>query len=106
MVMSWTDTISDGLLVREQRKDPIHGSQDLQVFSYIFLALGGVVPNAAAIVFSIEIDLSFCYVVPAFIGLMIFGAGCNLSYASDAEDKKFMALSFREKLNFNRRALA
>lgn len=50
VAMCWIDVIVDGLVVKEQRKDPVHGSSDLQVFSYVCLAFGGVVPNALAIV--------------------------------------------------------
>jgi hypothetical protein len=55
--MTWTDTIVDGILVIQQRKDPVHGSSDLQVFSYICLTFGGVFPNALAIPISMMISL-------------------------------------------------
>lgn len=75
------------------------------MFSYICLAFGGVVPNAGAILFSNYVNLSTCYAVPAIIGIMIFASALNLSDISDAEDQEFMNLSFKEKLNFNKRAL-
>ena len=34
--MSFIDTICDGILVVAQRNDPLHGSEDLQVFAWIF----------------------------------------------------------------------
>jgi hypothetical protein len=77
--MCWLDTIVDGLVVIEQRKDPQHGSQDIQVFSYICLTLGGIIPNLVAIAFSLKVSLQMCYTVPMVIGALIFVASFFLS---------------------------
>lgn len=94
VAMCWIDVIVDGLVVKEQRKDPVHGSSDLQVFSYVCLAFGGVVPNALAIV-AAKLTLQTAYIVPAVIGLMILVASMGLSVESNAEDQAFMDLPIK-----------
>lgn len=36
------DVVVDGLMVVQQRRDPISGSEDLQTFSWAMVGLGGV----------------------------------------------------------------
>ena len=42
--MAWTDTIIGGLIVKESRKDPDRGAEDLRYFEWITWAIGGVIP--------------------------------------------------------------
>ena len=105
LAMTWLDVIVDGMIVVEQRKDPVHGSADLQVFSYICLAMGGVIPNALAIPLSLKYGLSLCFVVPAFIGCLILGAAIALSASSTHEKQQILDMRFTERLRFNWRAI-
>lgn len=98
MAICWNDTIVDGLIVVQQRRDPLHGSQDLQVFSYICLAFGGVVPNALAILLSLKMSLSACYVVPSIIGCAILASALMLSAEADKNNEEFMAMSLKKRL--------
>lgn len=102
--LCWLDTIVDGLVVVEQRKDPLHGSQDIQVFSMICLAFGGIIPNLLAIIFSVKLSLSLCYTIPMMIGVVLFIASLFLSKEADKTDDEFLAWSFEKRVSFQLRA--
>ena len=42
--MTWADTVIGGILVKESRKDPLRGSEDLRYFEWITWSLGGIIP--------------------------------------------------------------
>ena len=105
LAMTWLDVIVDGMIVVEQRKDPVHGSADLQVFSYICLAAGGILPNAIAIPVALYYGLSFCFLVPAVIGFLILAAALDLSASSTHEKQQILDMQFMERLRYNWRAI-
>ena len=42
--MAWTDTVLGGVIVRESRKDPEKGAEDLRIFEWITWGVGTFVP--------------------------------------------------------------
>ena len=42
--MTWADTVIGGAVVKESRKDPDRGAEDLRYFEWITWAVGGIIP--------------------------------------------------------------
>ena len=57
--MVWIDTIVQGKLVKEARKDSKYGAIDLKYFEYACMCLGGVIPSCIGLAFSIKFDTRY-----------------------------------------------
>lgn len=81
MNVAFTDVIIDALMVQEARKDPKYGSQDLNSYSYIWLAIGGIVGSLMAAYLTEYMNPHISFFICACIGLLIvvFGMGMNKS---------------------------
>jgi MFS family permease len=46
--VAFNDSIVDALMVMQSRKDPEHGSHDLNSFSWMWMSLGGIIGSISA----------------------------------------------------------
>jgi BT1 family len=103
--MAFIDTICDGLLVIAQRNDPQHGSEDLQVLAWGCQAIGGVIPSGLSIILNRRFTLQTAYIIPAVVGLLIFGASLKITKEIEQDNAKYMALTFKQRVAYTFRSM-
>lgn len=86
MTGAFMDVIIDALMVQEARKDPKHGSQDLNSYSYIFMSTGGIIGSLLAAFMTQYMDPHASFFISACFGLLIavFGLKMNKSIEGEA----------------------
>ena len=63
------DTVVDGLWVTQVRKDPKYGSDDLQVFSWICLSIGGICSSIAYAVLGHQGKFNLFFAIPLCVSV-------------------------------------
>ena len=71
--MVWIDTIVQGKLIKEARKDSKYGAIDLKYFDYISIVVGGVIPSCIGLALSVKANTRYYeYIIAAFNGFLLF----------------------------------
>ena len=73
--IAWIDVLADGLIVIKKIKDPKNGSEDLQVFAWLSLSVGGILPSFVTFIFSVSnlhVDYNNALAIPGVLGIIIF----------------------------------
>ena len=65
------DVVVDGLMVCQQRYDPLTGSENLQTYSWMCYSIGGTIFGILGGVFLEELSAPFVFGLTALIGLII-----------------------------------
>lgn len=103
--MSVSDTIIDGLMVIQARKDPKYGSDDLQTYSWIFLSIGGIICNVGAGLIPIagennNLGYKYSYLIPCTIGLGLTVTAFFINADIDG-DARVIDMTLRKRIRFN-----
>lgn len=96
------DVVVDGLMVCQQRIDPLTGSENLQAYSWFCYSIGGTLFGITGGFLLDKLSPSFVFYITAVIGLCITVNGCLTSPKLEASSQKIINMGFceRTKLNF------
>ena len=105
LAVAVSDTIIDGLMVIQARKDPKYGSDDLQTFSWINLSAGGLICNVGAGMVPIfgkndSKGYKYTYLIPCMIGLGLTITAFFINADIDG-DARVIDMGFRKRVRFN-----
>ena len=95
--IAWIDVLADGLIVIEKRKDPKNGSEDLQVFAWLSLSVGGILPSFVTFIFSVSnlnVDYNNALAIPGVLGIVIFIVAFRFKEKVEEHSTKLNKLSF------------
>jgi len=99
--MAVIQTIVDGMLVVELRKDALHGSDDLQTYSWCCLSIGGIFANLGAGAIGQWSKYRYSYMIPGSLSICITIIACFISKDLDGDAKQIRDMSFCRRLKFN-----
>lgn len=85
MTGAFNDVIIDALMVQEARKDPKHGSQDLNSYSYLWMSTGGIVGSLLAAFFTQYMSPHASFFISALLGLLIATYGLKMNKSIEGE---------------------
>ncbi|CDW84495.1 UNKNOWN [Stylonychia lemnae] len=106
--VAFNDSIIDALMVMQARRDPIHGSEDLNSYTWIWLAIGGMVGSLSAGYLTEYLDPHRSFLLCGLLGLLISFLGLRLNKEIDQDplsSKKFSKKEFRKNMKSIKKAL-
>lgn len=71
MAVAMSDVVLDSLMVVQSRVDPENGSEDLQSWSWMCCAFGGIFGSVAAAFITESFDPSYCFAISMVISFVI-----------------------------------
>lgn len=77
--VAFNDAIIDALMVMQARRDPIHGSQDLNSYSWVWLAFGGITGSISAGFLTQYLNPHTSFFICGLLGLLISVLGLNMN---------------------------
>lgn len=96
------DVVVDGLMVCQQRIDPLTGSENLQAYSWICFSFGGTLFGIMGGFLLDKLSPSFIFYITAILGLCITVNGFCTSPKLEAGAQAIINMNFcdRTKMNF------
>jgi hypothetical protein len=93
-------TIIDGMMVHEIRKDQKYGSSDILFFSWICMCIGGLYCNlSSSFLGTVGYHYNFCFPLTITIAMLI--ASLWISEEIDGNARQVMDMTFTTRLKFN-----
>lgn len=92
---AFTDVVIDACMVAQSRKDPKHGSEDLQSYSWTLLSIGGILGSLLAAFFTEFLKPRHTFFLCSLFGLAIAYAGWHIS--PNVEEDNEETLGFVEQ---------
>lgn len=81
---AFTDVVLDAYMVAQSRKDPLHGSEDLQSYSWTLLSIGGIMGSLFAAFFTEYLTPRYTFFLCSLFGIAIAYVGWSIN--DDAEE--------------------
>ena len=81
--VAFNDAIIDALMVMQARRDHKHGSEDLNSYSWLWLAIGGIVGSISAGYLTQYLNPHISFVVCGLLGLTISILGWLMNKSVD-----------------------
>jgi MFS family permease len=103
--LGFMDVVVDGLIINQQKIDPVHGSEDLTMYAWICYAAGGsLITIAAMIILAMnDNDVFFVWILLLLLGISLFCSSLYLSMDLEKSNEKINNAGFCTRIKENYR---
>ena len=102
---AFMDVITDGLLINQQKLDPKHGSEDLQLLAWISYSVGGIIFTVIGGVFLQKYDVTYVFYMISGVGVALLISGIMLDFSIEKSSEKVLNMGLGERIKFNYQAV-